>query len=500
MKSYLHATTEAIKRNYRTAIITIIVLAMILPVLYYGVPWFGNSPDIYYVKAKVLQVQEGNLFTDPVSGRITMHPAIYHEVIAGLVFIGCDIDMALAIISILNVVLLVFFVYKIVRHLYDPVTAFISCLLISFVVEFMGSRNILLAASFNFSVAFFLWGLWFYIRSKDSLAKACLTSLLWGLAFIISPVYIFLLGLIFIRDFVRYRSPKRLVVMISTFLLAIIPFIIQMYTVYGRGRYYTTTFALWRGLPGIDWWKAVVHDFLSPGGQTIVSLATAIYVLILILGIWYAIRRKRVFWFLPLSIIAYIFTYYHFSSQYAIRIQLFFSIFWVAMVVHDIIPNKKERYIEIMALLFIVGYSIYNHYGVALDAYHRWSAGEELYRQIGSRLWNNLDKYLDDNEFIFCTKDTYFRFIMTQKPIHALGAYKTMDYYQLDSLVSDTLESDYRTLINSWDYNIIKGLAAKYNVRTAIASSRDYGLPLFQTLSKYWKPVYRDEFFTIYRE
>lgn len=499
MKIGLHEIAKLIMSNYKLLIISIFTLVMISPVLYYGVPWFGNSPDIYYVKAKVLQVQEGNLFTDPVSGRTTMHPSIYHLVLAGMVFIGCSIDLALVIITVLNVVLLILFVYIIVDVLYGSSTAFISCLLVSFVVEFMGSRNILLAASFNFSVAFFLWGLWIYIKSTDSVAKSCVASLLWGIAFIISPVYIFLLALLFIRDFVIYRSVKRLLMVCGTFLLTVVPFIIQLYAVYSQGLYHTTTFALWRGLPDEGWWKAIARDFLSPGAQNIFSVPTAIYILLLILGIWFVIKHKRIFWFLPLALVAYILTYYHFSGQYAIRIQLFFSILWLALVVRGMISHKRERYVDVIALLFITAYSVYNHYSMALDSYHRWSEGESLYNQIGTRLWNNLDNYIDDDEFIFCTKDTYFRFIMTRKPVHALGAYKTMDYYQLDSLVSSSYESDYKIVINSRNYDIISGLAAKYGVKTAVASSRDYGLPLFQTLGQYWKVVYRDEYFTIFK-
>jgi len=500
MKSKQQAIQDLIKNKYRLLIVSAFVLVMIFPVLYYGVPWFGNSPDIYYVKAKVLQVQEGNLFTDPVSGMITMHPPIYHVVLAGLVFIGCRIDLALVIITILNVALLIFFVYRIMAFLYGSETAFISCLLISFIIEFMGSQSILLAASFNFSVVFFLWGLWIYIKSADSLPRVYFSSLLWGVAFIISPVYIFLLGLILIRDTIINKSMKRLLLIAGIFGLTISSFIYQSYLVYSHDLHHTTTFALWRGMPDAAWWWAMAQDFLTPGAQKTISLPTAIYVLVLAIGLWYMIKQKHIYWFLPLSFLAYLLTYYHFSNQYAIRIQLFFSLFWVAWVVRGMLSNKTERFVELIALLFIITYSIYNHYAVALDAYKRWSAGHALYEQIGKQLWKNLDEYIDDNEFLFCTKDTYFRFLMTQKPVHALGAYKTMDYYQLDSMVSKTLEYDYAMVINSRDPNVINGIATKYGVKTAVASSRDYGLPLFQALGQYWKPVYKDEYFTIFKD
>jgi hypothetical protein len=75
-----------------------------------------------------------------------------------------------------------------------------------------------------------------------------------------------------------------------------------------------------------------------------------------------------------------------------------------------------------------------------------------------------------------------------------------MEYYQLDTLVSNRLEIDYPEVMTSNDYNFIMKMADKYGISSAVASSRDYNLPIFKTLADQWALAYEDRYFRIYRK
>jgi hypothetical protein len=474
-----------------------LVLIIVAPVLYYGAPYFVNSPDMFYVKAKVLQVQQGNIYADPITGYDTFHPPLYHVVLAGLSFLGWSIDVNLILLTIINVSLFVYFTYRLCSHLYDTNTAFIVCLLIPFIVEFMGSRNILLATSFNFSVPFFLGGLLVYLRSGTSYLRIGLAGLVWGIAFLISPVYLFLLALIFIRDVVITRQWRRFLILIGTFAVSIIPFFIHARVIISQNLHHSSTFALWRGLPDIAFFKNMLFEFVSPSVHDIASFSTLIAVVFMIVAGVIIIRRKKVIWFIPLSCVAYLLTYYHFSAQYAIRIELFISIFLIGVFVDGIQAQWLNRKMWLVPLIIIVGGSLFAQYKNVLDDYRRIESGWEDNQAITQNLVANLDIHLTDNEYVLCTKETYFRYIMPYKSVHALGAYRTMTYYQLDTIVASRLENDYGHVIQSLDYEEILKIANKYEMNAAVFSGRERKLPVYKTLASRWDPVYWDEYFII---
>ena len=107
------------KRYIEISILMLLILAAIAPMFYYGTPFYESNPDIAYVKAKVLHVMEGNIFTDPISGYDTLHPPMYHIFIVPLKAIGLSFRIILIMVSIFNVSLTVFFAFKILAHLFD---------------------------------------------------------------------------------------------------------------------------------------------------------------------------------------------------------------------------------------------------------------------------------------------------------------------------------------------------------------------------------------------
>jgi len=478
--------------------ICVLVLVILGPLIYYGVPWFVTSPDIFYVKAKALQVLHGDIYADPITGYDTFHPPFYHVFLAGLVSAGFSINGALTLVTVCNVALLFLLTFLIVGRVFDSRAAFFTCLMLPFIFEFMGGRNILLATSFNYSLPFYLAGLWLYIAYKESFARVIPAFVLWGIAFLISPVYVFLLILTFVYDIIDRRAIRQSLILIAVFLITIIPFFYQAYTIYSQGLHHTSTFQLWRGIPGLEWWKNLYLDFLSPTLREILSIPVGIYILILAINIAMITESRRVHWFIAVSFPAYLLTAYHFSSQYAIRIEFLLSLILVSVAIDYLRRKKINRYLWIIPVYAIAGISIYYHYENILDDYRRWQQGKDVYQQLGGQFWANMDSYLESGEYIFCTKETYFQFIMTQYPVHSLGAYRTMEYYQLDSIISNQIEEDYVRAMASDDYGVILQIAEKYEINTAVAAQRDLQVPIFQVLSSRWPVAYKDRFFVIF--
>lgn len=476
-----------------------LALVILAPVFYYGLPWFDNGPDIYYAKAKLLQVQQGNIFADPITGYDTFHPPLFHLILYALMATGLSVNTCLILLTVIYIVFMIFLTYRIIEFTFDKDIALYTTLLISFIFEFMGSRNILLATSFNISIPFFLWGLLLYLKSGDSIKRVIVTSFLWGVAFLFSPVYLFLLIAIAARDYIAYRSIKRLTLAGLTFLITITLFIVQAITVYPQGLQHSRAFSLWHGFPGIKFWNDAILQFFYSNPPYAKTFYGLIAVVIIILALIHIIKSKKCFWVIPAFAIAYFFTFYHFSDQYALRVGLFLSIFVVGYAISFLSGAVKNKTLLNILVFMVTFLSIYNLYNDALKNYRVWTNDLKSQDVIGETFWQNIDRLLNDNEFILTSRGTYFYYVMIYKPIHALGAYKTLDYYQLDSAISDEMEADYVLLTTTTNIDTINNIAQKYNARTAVFSGPDYESSLFQTLAPKWKLAYRDKYISVFK-
>jgi hypothetical protein len=385
-----------------------------------------------------------------------------------------------------------------VGELYDKYTALITCLLFPFINQFMGCGNILLATSFYFSLPFMLYGLYVFIKHKSNNYKNILSAFLWGVAFLISPVYVFAIAALFIYLLAIRKAYKASLLMAIAFLITIIPFLIQAYSIYSQDLYQTATFALWRGIPNLHWLKNLFVDFMAPHEGTLLNPGSIIHMIILSffgISVYYTRRWN---WIITILLISYLLTYHHFSMQYAIRIQLMLSIFVVAFVIKYVSSLKIKKTIILFPVIILLGYSIYVHYSKTFANYNNWKAGKVAYDLVGENLWKNINDYLPRGDFIFCSKTTYFRFIMTYCNVYALGAHRTLDYYQLDYRISDSLEKDYQAVMRSIDLNTIHRIYNKYNIKAAVVAGNESDVPLFKTLADHWITAYQDRFFSIY--
>ncbi len=488
-----------LKEHIREILLALLVLAILGPVFYFGRPLHLTTPDLKYAKAKVLQISQGDIFADPVTGFDTFHPPYFYLVLAGLRQTGLAIDTALVVMIILQVTLLVLLSYITLRTAFDRSTAFLTCLMIPFIVPFMGSLNILLANSFYFSVPFYLGGLWLYLKPQINAKRSVLIGLLWGFALLISPVYIFLLGLTFLYELLNRKRYKHFLIMAATFLITIIPFFIQAGIIFSWHLWGSSAFAFWRGVPGGEWAADLMTEFITPA-HVAFGIPSAIHLIILLTAVMLMIRTRRVYWYVPLSLAAYLLTFYHFSGQYAIRIHLFFSLFLVASLIGALRTSRIKPLVWQAPLGLIVAYSLVFYYTATVPNFQYEAPLYSGYQEVGRQLWDNADKYLAKNRYVFCTKRTYLDYLGPWIPVHSLGAYKTMEYFQLNSRIAADLNADYETAMASSDYDTIAQIAGKYGITAAVISGADVDIPLFKVLLQRWKTVYRDDYFIIVKK
>jgi len=458
------------------------------------------SPDVLYVKAKIMWVLRGDIFADPITGYDTMHPPWFHVILAPFYAAGIGRDTILSLVTVFNVALLFFFTYRIIGHVHDRRVAFWTCVMIPFIVEYMGPRNILLATSFYFSIPFYLAGLWLYVRSASSNRGAIGAAILWGLAFLISPIYLFLIGLTFVYEATIKRRLRRFLILVSVFAVMLIPFYVQLYTVYSQGLGEAQTFSLWRGIPGPAWWHDMAVEFISPTYHTILSIPAIAHMIILLIAIAVVIKRKTIHWLLPLSLAAFLLTFYHFSGQYAIRIQLFFSIFLIAMLLSYLCKTGRRRLFSIIVSIVLSGYAVYHHVTMTGVIYGNEIPNYREHQEIGRELRNHFGDYLEKESYIFCSNLVYLRYILPHYPVHALEGHRSMEYFQLPRGIAADLHADSRLIENSDDYAVIDSIAQKYGITSAIISEVAIGVPLYETLARNWEVVYQDGYFGILKK
>jgi hypothetical protein len=431
---------KAFNKHSRIIWLTILGFIILGPVFYYRVPFSDISPDILYVKAKVLQIMQGSLFADPITGYDTFHPPFYHLFLIPFKSIGLDFNTILVMVTIINVSLMFFLVYKIVRTVYDSRTGFYTCLLIPFILESMGGGGILLPSSFYFSVSFYLAGLWFYVKSTKSIKLTIAGSVFWGLAFLISPVYVFLLGLTFLYEALIMKRLRRFMIMAATFLVTITPFFVQAYYIYSQDLWGSSVFSFWREIPDAQWWLSLLTTFVYPSKGRLGDISSILFIIRTI---------------------------------------------------------KLNKYTLLIPLAVFVLFGVFRHYAVALPNFRLVKENHANLEKSGSNLWQNMDKYLKKNRYIFCTKSDYREYILGRFPAYSLGAWRNLDYYQLNPGIADMLRNDYYTALGSDNYEEIIAIADKYEIETALISGMSQNTPLFKTLMERWYKLYTGDYFCI---
>jgi len=485
--------------RYADVILLVICLAVLLaPVIYYATPLNVMDPDIQYVKGKLLWVQEGELYTDPVTGYPNFHPPYYHLLLSLFTRLGVPIDTLLVLVSICNVSLVVLFAYFINRRLYDRTTGIIVALLIPFIYRYMGHGNPFLATSFNFSIAFFLGGLLLCIKDTTSCKKAVITSVLWGVAFLVSPVYLFVVIMIFLYELFIKRAVRRAIVRIAAFVITISPFFVQASVVSRAGMASTSTFSLWRGIPGGGWISDLLVNILSPVEHDPFTWQAGIAVGITLFGVYGLIRTRRRYIFPSLAAAAYLLTAYTFSFQYAIRIHFFISLFLIGSAVYYLprMPIRRYMAIAIVSSMVLISFS-----GYLIRTTRYLSERREFidaYRAISEHFRENLGMYAIPGSYILATQYTYRDFILPNFRYHSLVAYRSGEYFQLSRKLAEEMRADYDRAIKSRDIGRINDVCDKYGIDIAVITWLDKNLPGIQTIEENWRRLHGDGYFFVY--
>ncbi len=488
-----------ILQMYRKEII-VATLALLAnaPVLYYRFPYLNLTPDCFYVKGKTLQVLQGYIYIDPVSGYNTLHPPFYHMVLALFIQAGISFNTLLVIISIINLTGLFIFTYLIIRNLYNNLTALGTCCLLLFISEFMGAREVLLPVSFYFSLNFFLAGIYFLVTAKKTLWHQYGTFILWGIAFLISPIYgIFIICYFVYRILMNFGRATLLSILV--FFITISPIFYQYYKVSSQGLGKAITFAFWRGWPDLPWIGDVITSFLSPTYHAIGNIPSLVALSIYIAYIVIAVRSRRLYWLVPLTFIAYLLTSYHFSMFYATRIHMILSIFIVAHVLSYLFRLNKFRILVWSSVAIVSVYSFYHHYANLAQDYEQEAKLYFNYNKACSILKDRCTPLFTPGERVLARKSSYLWYLLPNFPVHSLGAYRTLDYFQVSHVIAKTFEADYQSLLQCSDSLKINAYCEKYSIEKAFFTIGEIELPVFGYISKHWELLYHDGFFAVYR-
>lgn len=472
------------------------------PYLYYRIPQYNLSPDLMYVKAKALWVANGRLYADPVTGIPTLHPPYYHLVLALFMRLGGNIDVILFWISVINVFLIGLFAYLALRNLFRPAVAAMTVLLIPFINRYMGSDYLFLASSFTFSFPIFLAGLWLSLRERVSIGFSVLTAFLWGVAFLVSPGYLFLIGFAFLYDLYARRDMRRFLTMAATFTITIIPFFYQAYVV---SSFYAanslgqaSTFALWRGLPNFRFADSLIRNFLAPAGRAFLDWHTALVIVIIGIGTIGFIRSKDRHPFPVVVLAAYLFTFYHFNEQYASRILYVFSIFATAYAIMWVSGRERYRRPAYAAVALLLLYSTTDNVVRNIDYYAQRVKPYESFELIISRAQPKFIQYLRPGSFVLASRRSYRNYIMPYFPARSLVGARSGEYFQLPESLAKEMQADYEILINSVDPKQINVFCIVYDINYAVSFFYD-NAPVFAQIDKWWQKLYSDDLLTIYR-
>lgn len=486
-------------RDWKPWVLAAAILLLAAPVLIHQLPLYYFTPDIQYVKAKILRVMLGQLYTDPVTGFPNFHPPWYHVILSIPARMGIGLDTLLRYAAVQNVVLIMLFSWLILGRLFDRRTALATTLLVPFIFQHMGPGQIYLATAFYYSLPFYLAGLWLYLGPSRAAAIYALTALLWGAAFLVSPVYVFAIGFVFAYELVFRRDFRRVGMYIPVFLVAIIPFFVQAYSIYGPSLAGSSTFALWRGLPDLAWLQGFFSYLISPITGDPLTWSTPFAVGAGVLGVIGYVRDRRPLPFLIIAAAAFLFTAYHFSFTYAARILYLVTLLLVGFAVELIrtaVPGRKTATLILVAAI-LAGNA--DHYWRYLGLYREQQTGFGDYENSAAGLNAALGKYIDPAGYVLATGITYRMMIMPRFAVHGLMAYKSGEYFQLNPEISRRMAEDYNLLMSSTDTVIIEDLCRAYNITTAVAGEvKEMPLPVFQTIAQNWTLVFRDGYFRIY--
>ncbi len=493
-------TSKRFIQQYGSWLVLGFAVVILLPVIINFFPLHYSSPDIQYVKAKVLRVLAGEIYADPITGFDNFHPPVYHLILALPALMGIPLDYILLLVTFLNVFLLLFFLYKLISQQFDNQTALFTCMLVPFVVEFMGCGNLFLATAFYFAIPLYLAGLFFFLKPDRTISQTAIYAALWGVVYVISPAYLFLIGLPMLYELIIKKDFKRFGTGFGVILVALIPFWHQAYQIFSQKLFGTSAFAFWRGFPDFEFAETLVTYIINPTGKELQNPLVWVALVITILAVTKVIKSKGINkWFILSAVIGYLLTFYNFKPQYAIRIHLFISFFLIATLVYNHFNSKKQNQLITWGLIAIalcgIGFQQYKTF----NDYGRQNGRLPGFEKTRAQFKDAFGDLVTPEETILAFHGTYRHYIMPFYPVHALKAYESGEYFQLTSTLSAEYQKDYDLFLKCNDQRCLDYICNKYNIKTAVANGGDFKYPVFPFIDKTWETVYSDPYFRVYK-
>jgi hypothetical protein len=483
------------------SILGINILVLLGPLLYYQHALYLVTPDIQHIKGKILRILTGQLYADPVSGFPTFHPPLYHLILAPFKAIGLSFDLIFFGVTAFYIILGVYFLYKLIGYLWGNYVSLWVCLMLPFIAYFMGYGQLYLESSFYFSVPFFLAGLWLYLRSQKRGYFAFGYGVLWGLSFMLSPGYLFPIGLLFIYRLIIWRDFRQSLQGVAAFAVTLIPFYVQAYVIFSQKMYGTQAFALWRGFPGLDFVVSILNNLFLTPPNTFLTPWTWIAFALASIGIVGLFKEKGQRVYAAIFFAAFILTLYHFMPQYAIRVKFFFSIFLVATAIRFMLNLRIKNTVRLSILSFFVICGLFYHYKTLIESYTIQSVDLVNYnKMLDAGLIASLNTSTMPNQFVIATADTYRHYVMPVVPVHGLAAWRTGEYYQVPTAKAVELNQDYDSLLQCRDTSCLNAFCRKYNMITAVVQGpQELALPVFQVINHEWILTYKTPYFLVFK-
>lgn len=220
-----------VKYKYTLLLFTVLVVA--ITILSSQIPFAYYSGDNVFHIAKISAASDGEYFTDPVTGCLTIYPPYFHIIWGGLAgpldLNGFQISRLIQLFNFLGLLLSGYFVLRVI--LKDTEKASLAALAIGLLIYAPTGKYIFLQSPYNFSISFILCGagllLLFYETDRLKYGIPAALILGWGINiwwWNIIPVGGLLSGLLFV---LWHESRKRLVTSSSFVFVALLGLVLS---------------------------------------------------------------------------------------------------------------------------------------------------------------------------------------------------------------------------------------------------------------------------------
>lgn len=204
-------------------------------------------------------------------------------------------------------------------------------------------------------------------------------------------------------------------------------------------------------------------------------------------------------YYLVITLLSYLFTFYHFAPHYAIRIYLFLSIFLVAFAVSLLAQIGVKPIVRFSLIFLLAVFGMIGMMDRVMTTYNSQNESFENVGQIDRYFSEAMDRLVPPGSFVFARSRVYRLYILPYHLVHGLKAYDSGEYYQLSSELSDRLKKDYDAAMICIGGDCLDPICDKYGIEYAVIHAGDFKYPVFQHIDKNWERLHSDRYFAIFK-